>query len=104
MIILKSLPMNFLRIINGKLLYKYIYICHKKALVCTILSQSYFLSSSIPSLVPTIRTTAQIPTSFVCGRGGGASARKGVKVSRAGYGLISSLMVLFVSIQAVQPR
>ncbi|HEM8185413.1 TPA: hypothetical protein U2M23_002781 [Providencia stuartii] len=49
-------------------------------------------------------TPAQNPTPFVCGRGGGASARKGVDVSRAGYGVISSLMVLFAIIQAVQPR
>ncbi|EDU59336.1 hypothetical protein PROSTU_02525 [Providencia stuartii ATCC 25827] len=40
----------------------------------------------------------------MCGRGGGASARKGVKMGRAGYGVISSLMVLFAIIQAVQTR
>ncbi|HFF1652514.1 TPA: hypothetical protein ACGBIO_000165 [Providencia rettgeri] len=51
-----------------------------------------------------IGTIAQKATPFVCGRGGGASARKGVKMGRAGYGVISSLMVLFAIIQAVQPR
>lgn len=40
----------------------------------------------------------------MCGQGGGANAGKGVKMSRAGYGVISSLMVLFAIIQAVQPR
>nr|WP_282560402.1 hypothetical protein [Providencia vermicola] len=48
-----------------------------------------------------VGTTAQNPAPFVCGRGGGASARKGVDVSRAGYDVISPWVVLFVSIQAV---
>ena len=48
-----------------------------------------------------IGTIAQKSRPFVCGRGGGASARKGGDVSRAGYDVISSLVVLFVSIQAV---
>lgn len=82
------------------------YRCYKAnfELICTILMMICFSYNYSLGLIPTLRTTAQNLTPFVCGRGGGASARKGVKMGRAGYDVISSWVALFAIIQAVQPR
>ncbi len=45
-----------------------------------------------------------MPHLLCAGKAGEQTRAKGVKMSRAGYGVISSLMVLFAIIQAVQPR
>ncbi len=53
--------------------------------ICISLKLSNFLLSTYSGAGYIPRTPAQNPTPFVCGRGGGASVRKGVKMGRAGY-------------------
>lgn len=46
----------------------------------------------------------KIPPLLCAGEAGEQARAKGVNMGRAGYGVISSLVVLFAIIQAVQPR